>query len=386
MPRVLVKDVVKAFDGSAALAGVNLEAPAGRLTAVLGPSGCGKSTLLRVIAGLERPDSGEVEIDGESLSSPARGVFIPVAQRNIGMVFQSYALWPHLTVFENIAFPLRLQKRPKEEIRQRVADVMALVRLPPLQKRFPAQISGGEQQRVALARALIYRPRLLLLDEPLANLDTRVREDVRTEIVQLQRRLGLTTLYVTHDQEEAMEISDSMVLMHQGKVVQQDAPHEVYRKPANRFAAEFLGASNVFPCEVRYEDSLAFLELGGGLCIPLTDTDHYRPGQRLVLCLRPEDVEMADVPSAAMPSDVWTGRVATVLIKGESVIYLVSTATAVWKVRELSLTPRSTDELVTLRVKPGRLKLYSDEAMDRDSPSAADRRQPVRKQNGGNQV
>jgi ABC-type Fe3+/spermidine/putrescine transport system ATPase subunit len=361
MPKVLVKDLVKAFDGSAALAGVNLEAPAGRLTAVLGPSGCGKSTLLRVIAGLERPDRGEVEIDGESLSSPSRGVFVPAAQRNIGMVFQSYALWPHLTVFENIAFPLRLQRRPEEEIRRRVAEVMALVRLPPLQKRLPAQISGGEQQRVALARALIYRPRLLLLDEPLANLDARVREDVRTEIVELQRRLGVTTLYVTHDQEEAMEISDWMVLMNQGKVVQQDAPHEVYRKPANRFAAEFLGAANVFTCEVRHEDALAYLVFEDGLHIPLTGGDHYRSGQRWALCLRPEDVEMTDVPSAAVPSDMWTGRVNTVLIKGESVIYLVSSAAAVWKVRELSLTPRSTGERVALRIKPGRLKLYAEE-------------------------
>jgi ABC-type Fe3+/spermidine/putrescine transport system ATPase subunit len=362
MPRVLVRDLAKAFHGAAALAGVNLEAPAGRLTAVLGPSGCGKTTLLRVIAGLETPDSGDVEIDGECLNSPTRGVFVPAAQRNMGMVFQSYALWPHLTVFENIAFPLRLQNRPKEEIRRRVAEVMALVRLPPLQERLPAQISGGEQQRVALARALVYRPRVLLLDEPLANLDTRVREHVRTEIVQLQRKLGVTSLYVTHDQEEAMEISDWMVLMHQGKVVQQDVPREVYRNPANRLAAEFLGASNVVPCEVRHEGSFAHLELGGGLRVPLTGADHYRPGQRLMLCLRPDDVEMADVPSTAVPSGVWTGRVETALVAGESVIYLVSSPVALWKVRELSLTPRSTGEHVALRVKPGRLKLYSEEA------------------------
>jgi iron(III) transport system ATP-binding protein len=143
MPRVLVKDLVKTFDGAAALAGINLEVPAGRLTAVLGPSGCGKSTLLRVIAGLERPDSGEVELDGDCLSSPARGVFVPAAQRNVGMVFQSYALWPHLSVFENIAFPLRLQKCPEDDIRRRVEEVMAMVRLPPLQKRLPAANSSG---------------------------------------------------------------------------------------------------------------------------------------------------------------------------------------------------------------------------------------------------
>jgi len=214
---------------------------------------------------------------------------------------------------------------------------------------------------VALARALIYRPRLLLLDEPLANLDARVREDVRTEIVQLQRRLGVTTLYVTHDQEEAMEIADSMVLMHHGHVVQQAAPHEVYRNPANRFAAEFLGAANVVLCEVRHADSRAYLELEGGLRISLTDADHYRPGQRLMLCLRPDDVELMDVPSVPVPSDVWTGRVETVLIKGESVIYLVSSAAAVWKVRELSLTPRAAGEHVALRIKPGRLKLYTEE-------------------------
>ena len=361
MPRVLVKDLAKAFDGSAALAGVNLEAPAGKLTALLGPSGCGKTTLLRIIAGLEAPDSGEVEIDGECLSSAARGVFVPTAQRNIGMVFQSYALWPHLTVFENIAFPLRVQKRPAAEIRQRVAEVMALVRLPALQDRSPAQISGGEQQRVALARALIYRPRVLLLDEPLANLDARVREDVRAEIVQLQRRLGLTTLYVTHDQEEAMEISDWMVLLDHGKVAQQDAPREVYRKPANRFAAEFSGTSNVFPCEVSYEDSRAYLDLGDRLRVPLANGNRYRPGQRLVLCLRPDDVEITAVPSGAIPSGVCTGRVETVLVKGEAVVYLVSSGAALWKVRELSLTPRSAGEDVALRVKPERLKLYSED-------------------------
>ena len=361
MPQVLVRELAKRFDGSVALAGVDVAAPAGKLTAFLGPSGCGKTTLLRVIAGLERPDSGEVEIDGECLNAPTRGVFVPAAQRGLGMVFQSYALWPHLTVFENIAFPLRVQRRPEAEIRRRVAEVMALVRLPSFEKRLPAQISGGEQQRVALARALIYRPRVLLLDEPLANLDARVREDVRTEIVQLQRRLGVTTLYVTHDQQEAMEISDWMVLMHQGKVVQQGPPHEVYQRPASRVAAEFLGASNVFSCEIRQRDSLAYLELVGGLCVPLTDTDHCRAGQPLVLCLRPDDVEMADGPPAAAPSGGCAGRVETALVGGEFVSYLVSSANGVWKVRELSLTPRATGENVVLRVKPERIKLYAND-------------------------
>jgi ABC-type Fe3+/spermidine/putrescine transport system ATPase subunit len=235
---IAVTDAVKRYGAVPALRGVSLQFPAGRLTAVLGPSGCGKTTLLRALAGFLALDEGAVRFGADDVTA------LPPQQRGTAMVFQSYALWPHMTVFDNVAYGLRLKRVPKPEIARRVREALALVEIGDVDavaRRKPAALSGGQQQRVALARALVVEPRVLLLDEPLSNLDAKVRQRLRVEIRQLQRRVGITTVYVTHDQEEALAIADRVVLMSAGLVVQAGTPQEVYLAPATEFAADFLG-------------------------------------------------------------------------------------------------------------------------------------------------
>jgi ABC-type Fe3+/spermidine/putrescine transport system ATPase subunit len=237
---VRVEDLRKRYGAVEALRGVSVAFEAGRLTAILGPSGCGKTTLLRSIAGFVRVDGGRVRFDGEDVTAR------PPQERATAMVFQSYALWPHMTVFDNVAYGLRMRRRPREQIRERVRAALALVEIGDVEAvaaRKPGALSGGQQQRVALARALVVEPRVLLLDEPLSNLDAKVRQRLRAEIRRLQRRVGITTIYVTHDQEEALAIADQVVLMNAGAVVQAGPPEDVYRRPADAFAADFLGVT-----------------------------------------------------------------------------------------------------------------------------------------------
>jgi ABC-type Fe3+/spermidine/putrescine transport system ATPase subunit len=237
---VRLEHVRKRYGALEALRGVSLPFVAGRLTAILGPSGCGKTTLLRAIAGFVRVDAGVIRFGGEDVTAR------PPQERATAMVFQSYALWPHMTVFDNVAYGLRLRRRPRVEIRERVLASLALVEIGDVEsvaRRTPAALSGGQQQRVALARALVVEPRVLLLDEPLSNLDAKVRQRLRAEIRRLQRRVGITTIHVTHDQEEALAIADQVVLLNAGAVVQSGTPEEVYRRPADAFAADFLGVT-----------------------------------------------------------------------------------------------------------------------------------------------
>jgi putative spermidine/putrescine transport system ATP-binding protein len=241
---VRVEGVRKRYGSVEALRGVSVAFEAGRLTAVLGPSGCGKTTLLRSIAGFVRVDAGGIRFAGEDVTGR------PSQQRATAMVFQSYALWPHMTVFDNVAYGLRLRGMPRGEIRDRVLASLALVEIGEVESvagRKPGALSGGQQQRVALARALVIEPRVLLLDEPLSNLDAKVRQRLRAEVRRLQRRVGITTIYVTHDQEEALAIADQVVLMNAGEVVQAGAPEDVYRRPADAFAADFLGVTTRLP-------------------------------------------------------------------------------------------------------------------------------------------
>ncbi|MDR7482012.1 MAG: ABC transporter ATP-binding protein [Armatimonadota bacterium] len=241
---VRLEAVSKRFGSIVAVDRVSLEIPPGALVTLLGPSGCGKTTTLRIIAGLERPTEGRVFIGDEDVTP------LPAASRNVTMVFQAYALFPHLTVQENVAYGLRVQRRPEDEIRRRVADVLALVGLPGFEPRYPGQLSGGQQQRVALARALVMQPRVLLFDEPLSNLDAKLRRRVRADIRLLQQHLGITSVYVTHDQAEALAISDVVVVMNQGRVEQIGTPAELYRRPASHFVADFIGEANLLPAVV----------------------------------------------------------------------------------------------------------------------------------------
>jgi spermidine/putrescine transport system ATP-binding protein len=236
---VEVVDLVKEFNEVLAVDGVNLQMPAGEFFSMLGPSGCGKTTTLRMIAGFEQPTSGQILLDGHNMA------FTPPHKRNVNMVFQNYALFPHLNVFDNIAFGLRRDKRPKGEIRRRVADALELVQLAGLEKRKPGQMSGGQQQRVALARALVLQPAVLLLDEPLGALDAKLRKALQIELKELQQQVGITFVYVTHDQEEALTMSDRIAVMSAGRVEQVGPPQDLYEEPTTTFVADFLGVSNL---------------------------------------------------------------------------------------------------------------------------------------------
>ena len=241
MVEVRVENVRKTYGKVEALKGVSLNFKSGALTAILGPSGCGKTTLLRSIAGFIEVDAGRIFFDSEEVTG------LPPQRRGTAMVFQNYALWPHMTIFENVAYGLRLQKVPAAEIRRRVLKVLELVEignLADVESRKPSALSGGQQQRVALARALVVEPKVLLMDEPLSNLDAKVRQRLRAELRRLQKQVGITAIYVTHDQEEALALADTVVLMDQGTIVQTGTPQEIYLKPTTAFAAEFLGVSN----------------------------------------------------------------------------------------------------------------------------------------------
>ncbi len=239
MSEVSISGVAKAFGEVTVLENFTETFADREFVTLLGPSGCGKTTMLRIIAGFEKPTAGEVRIDGKVVSSA--NVFVPPEKRGIGMVFQSYAVWPHMTVFDNVAYPLKIQKLPKEEIRKRVSRILEVVHLTPYAQRIPSQLSGGQQQRVALGRALVAEPRLLLLDEPLSNLDAKLRESMRYEIKEIQKALGITVVYVTHDQIEAMAMSDRIVVMRGGRIQQVGTPAEIYQVPVNPFVADFVG-------------------------------------------------------------------------------------------------------------------------------------------------
>jgi spermidine/putrescine ABC transporter ATP-binding subunit len=289
---VKLVNVVKTYKKVTAVAGISLSINKGELVTFLGPSGCGKTTTLRLIAGLEVPDSGEIYINNILVSAPEKGVFVPPHKRGIGMVFQNYAVWPHMTVFENIAYGLKLQKLPKEEIARRVKEALDLVGLSGLGDRYPTQLSGGQQQRVALARALVTRPQLLLLDEPLSNLDAKLRERMRFEIRSLVKNLGLTAVYVTHDQAEALVISDRIVVMNHGKIEQVGKPEDVYRKPANRFVADFIGVANFIPVTVKKitENFQGIVVTEDGAIIRCTVSSRLRENDKAYLLIRPEDI------------------------------------------------------------------------------------------------
>jgi putative spermidine/putrescine transport system ATP-binding protein len=277
----------KHYGAVRAVAGVDLVVGQGQFVTILGPSGSGKTTLLNLIAGLIEPSAGRIRIGGRDVTD------LPAAQRNVGLVFQSYALFPHMTVLGNVAFPLRVRGLARAEIDRRVAAVLRLVRLSGLEHRKPHQLSGGQQQRVALARAMVFEPAVLLLDEPLAALDRKLREEVRAELRRLQRAVGITTVLVTHDQDEALSLSDSIVVLNDGEIQQTGPPHETYLHPANRFVADFLGTANLFEGELRAVGAGLGLRLPGGQTLPIA-TMAGAEGRRAWALLRPERILLRD--------------------------------------------------------------------------------------------
>jgi spermidine/putrescine ABC transporter ATP-binding subunit len=298
MAFIEIKNLFKRFKKVVAVDHIELEVKEGEMLTLLGPSGCGKTTTLRCIAGLEKPDEGDIVIDGKSMVASG---FVPPSRRGIGMVFQNYAVWPHMKVFNNIVYGMKLQGIAKEDIRERAWQVLDLVGLKGLEDRYPAQLSGGQQQRVALARALVRNPKVLLLDEPLSNLDAKLREKMRFEIKSLVRRMGITSVYVTHDQAEAMVISDRIAVMETGLVVQIGTPEDIYRKPANRFVADFIGTMNFISGEVVRVDEDAGMatvraEFNAEILCKTSDVQATQPGKTVNASIRPEDVEVFTEP------------------------------------------------------------------------------------------
>jgi iron(III) transport system ATP-binding protein len=316
----------KNFGETVAVQSTTLTIHDGEFVTLLGPSGCGKTTTLRMIASFTRPTTGVIELDDEVITSVEKNIFLPPERRNMGMVFQSYAVWPHMDVFANIAYPLKFKKLPKAGVKQRVEQVLALVKLDGLDRRYPHQLSGGQQQRVALARALVMEPKVLLLDEPLSNLDAKLRESMRFEIVELQRRLKITVVYVTHDQAEAMSMSDRIVVMHEGEICQIDSPRRVYEAPANEFVAGFIGVANFIPCDVieRRGESVR-VQLKDGIPGHLLDcrAPAGELGAQPLVLVRPENIKLqpyqGDGPAGTVLRQTYLGDRADYLVQLGSV-------------------------------------------------------------------
>jgi iron(III) transport system ATP-binding protein len=310
-----------------ALDGVTFDVRPGELFTLLGPSGCGKTTTLRSIAGLERPDSGTIDVGGEVLFDAARGVRVPANARRLGMVFQSYAIWPHMTVFKNVAFPLEVLPRRARPGRrttdERVRRVLEAVELGDFADRPATKLSGGQQQRLALARALVIEPRLILLDEPLSNLDAKLRESMRFELKRMQRDLGLTAVYVTHDQSEALAMSSRIAVMNAGRIVQVGKPREIYEHPESQFVADFIGVTNFLSGTVaasadgrhRVRTSDGDLWVTSGLDLAV--------GSAVTLSVRPECIMLSRTPSAGSPANEWHGKVVNRAFLGDSVDHVV---------------------------------------------------------------
>ena len=329
MVTVTLKHIVKSFGESTVVQDINEVIHAGEFVTLLGPSGCGKTTILRMIAGFEKPSSGEIWFDDRLICGGK--TFVPPEKRGIGMVFQSYAVWPHMTVFDNVAYPLTIRKSPREEVRTRVEKVLGLMHLERYADRLPSQLSGGQQQRVALARALVAEPRLLLLDEPLSNLDAKLRESMRFEIKRLQKTLGITVIYVTHDQTEAMAMSDRIFVLNRGGVQQTGTPEEIYSAPVNPFVADFLGKVDFFPGEAG-AGRIVLPEMGGQE-IPYAGD---RTG-RVYVAVRPENILISDDGelSGTLEAQYYLGDVDDCRVRvGETLVRVITDGFAYRTLRE----------------------------------------------------
>ncbi len=294
MSGLRVENLIKRFGAANAIDDVSFTVGPGEFVSLLGPSGCGKTTTLRCIAGFERPDSGRISVDGEVITDPTGGVFVPPNRRRFGMVFQSYAVWPHMTVMENVGYPLKVSGRfERAEIQDRVRDKLRVVGLAGYEERYPTQLSGGQQQRVALARALVMEPRVLLFDEPLSNLDAKLRERMRFELIDIQSGLGIPAVYVTHDQSEAMVMSRRVIVMERGAIAQEGAPEDIYGTPRSRFVADFIGSSNFIEGKVVQEEGegrwTVEASWGPMSCV---STESHSPGTPVVIAVRPERIEV----------------------------------------------------------------------------------------------
>ena len=356
-------DIEKRFGDAAAVAGFNLQAQRGEFVSFLGPSGCGKTTTLRMIAGFERPTGGTITLDGVDITDR------PPNRRNIGMVFQSYALFPNMTVADNIGFGLKVRKRPGDQIKKRVGELLELINLPDKGRRYPYQLSGGQQQRVALARALAIEPDVLLLDEPLSALDAKIRVALRLEIRAIQRQLGITTVYVTHDQEEALSLSDRVVVMSEGHIEQVGTPFEIYNFPTTPFVASFVGTLSLVPGSV-VDAGTGALTIGGQ---PIRIAKHFEgsAGRSVTLALRPE---MVSLGTGGVGMNNVTGKVTDVSFLGSIVRIRVAlggdgAVIALDEFNEPTLQLPTVDDMITINF-PADGPLVLDAAAPVDSVEA----------------
>ena len=353
---VTVEGLVKDFGPDVrAVDHVSFSIPQGDVLTLLGPSGCGKSTILRCVAGLEEPTDGRISIGDETVYDRDAKLDVPVNERGIGMVFQSYAIWPHLNVFNNVAFPLRVQRSlnmKRSQVKSRVLEVLQSVGMAGFEDRYPSELSGGQQQRVVFARCLVYRPDLLLLDEPLANLDAKLREDMRFELREVQQRYGLTTIYVTHDQSEAMALSDNIIVMRAGHAVRQGSPRDVFGDPRHPFVADFLGVSNLF-------DGRVVSESDGTVIVELAQVNRAvlvrgsaRAGEVVSVAIRPKDVVMERPGDAATSDNAFAGTVRRVTYLGEELDCEIAVGEALLRVRTASHDDwRNGDDVVAILPK-----------------------------------
>lgn len=319
MPLLEIRDVVKAFGDYTAVNHVSLCIEAGEFFTLLGPSGCGKTTLLRMLAGFDQPDSGRILLDGQDIT------LTPPEKRPVHTVFQNYAVFPHMTVKQNIAFPLQMAKKDRATIAQRIEEVLEDVDMAPFANRYPHELSGGQRQRVAIARALVNRPRLLLLDEPLSALDAKLREQMQLELIELQRDIGITFIYVTHDQGEALALSHRIALMRGGQVEQLDIPEKIYGYPKNRFVADFIGECNLLDATIiEIHETRMKVEINGGGIADTLPIEGVSVGQKGTLALRPEKIRIArTLDSDSLDEVHFKGRVHDCLYLGDVTIYNV---------------------------------------------------------------
>jgi iron(III) transport system ATP-binding protein len=360
-----VENLVKSFAGGVqAVRGISFDVAEGEFYTLLGPSGCGKTTTLRSVAGLENPDSGVISIGADKVFSGEQGIAVPGHKRGIGMVFQSYAIWPHMTVFGNVAFPLKHGKSQaaRSGIRDRVMKALNLVQLDELADRPAPFLSGGQQQRVALARALVYEPRVLLLDEPLSNLDAKLREEMRIELKLLVSRLKITTLYVTHDQAEALALSDRVAVMHLGNIIQEGSPREIYLKPKDAFTANFIGKTNVFKGKVldgAQPGDMGLVETSVGH-IECHLPDGAQKGDEIQLMIRPEGIDIFQ-GNPEGKKNVVQGEVEFVTFQGDNVEFQVRIEDTHCRVKSDSLTDIGKERKVQLYFPPERCLLIRRE-------------------------
>lgn len=350
---------------------VSITVAEGEFVVLLGPSGCGKTTLLRSIAGLEIPDVGEIDVHDRTVYSSMRNLNLAPERRGISMIFQSYALWPHMSAFENVAYPLRCRKVPKAEAVVRVHRALEMVGIPDLAKQYPSHMSGGQQQRVALARAIVANDDLVLFDEPLSNVDAKVREQLRLELIAMQRSIGFAALYVTHDQVEAMELANRIAVMRLGRIAQLGRPREVYERPNSRYVATFIGTANEISGRVKRAGELIEVQTKSGTVVAGTSVREFSAGDEVVLIFRPERCELSLEEPAAI--NCWSGTIEAALFVGSHTEHVVRAGEYRFRVWQASSELMPEGAHVWVSILPGHLRAVPAETSDEAAPS-----QPVR--------